>query len=258
MRLGGGAALVVGGTSGIGAATARRLRTEGCEVVVTGRDVAKGDRVASESGLHFRQADVLDTDAVIAAVEHAAGLAPLRVLVHCAGAGIARRTVGRDGTYHSAHPLGAFQQVVDDNLVGTFNVVRLAATAVGRTDPDEQGQRGAIVIASSLAARCGQVGQAAYAAAKAGQLGMILPLARDLAPLGIRVNAITPGGIDTPIYGDQGAPGELRRKVADAAVFPKRMGLPDEFASLALELLRNDYLNGVAIDLAGGTVQLPR
>ncbi len=258
MRLSGSASLVVGGTSGLGEATAARLRAEGCVVVVTGRDVARGTRVADQLGAHFCQADVLDTDALTGAVELAAGLAPLRALVQCAGGGSARRTIGRDGRYDSAHPLEAFRRVVDENLVGTFNVVRLAATAISRTEPDDQGQRGAIVITSSLAARAGQVGQAAYAAAKAGQLGMLQPMARDLAGVGVRVNAVTPGGMDTAIHGQQGASDELREKVGEAAVFPRRMGRPDEFASLAVELLRNDYLNGVAVDLAAGTTQLPR
>lgn len=258
MELRGSSALVVGGTSGIGAAVAERLRAEDSEVVVTGRDVARGERVASELGVHFCRADVTDSGEVIAAVDRASDCAPLRVVVHCAGGGTARRTVGRDGRYESAHPLEEFQHVVDTNLVGTFNVVRLAATAMGRTDPDDQGQRGAMVIVSSLAARAGQVGQAAYAASKAGQLGMLLPLARDLAPLGVRVNAVIPGGVDTPIHGTDGASEDLRHKVADAAVFPKRMGEPGEVASMILELLRNDYVNATTVDVAGGTVELPR
>ncbi|MGX4688086.1 SDR family NAD(P)-dependent oxidoreductase [Streptomyces sp. JNUCC 63] len=252
------AALVVGGTSGIGKATARRLLSQGCQVVVTGRDREKGSRAAREIGAVFCRAEVLDTESLLAAIGFAAELAPLRALVHCAGVGHADRTTGRDGSYESAHPLEDFRGVVDTNLVGTFNVVRLAASAMGRTEPDGSGQRGAVVIASSLAATVGQTGQVAYAASKAGQLGMLRPLARDLATFGIRVNAIAPGGIDTPIYGEDGVDDDLRERIADSAIFPKRMGVPDEFASLAVELLRNDYINASCVELAGGTVQLPR
>jgi NAD(P)-dependent dehydrogenase (short-subunit alcohol dehydrogenase family) len=252
------AALVVGGTSGMGKATARRLVSEGCHVVVTGRDREKGRRAAHAVGATFCRAELLDSEALMAAIDRAAGLAPLRALVQCAGVGHAARTIGRDGVYGSAHPLDDFRRVVDTNLVGTFNVVRLAASAMVGTDPDESGQRAAILIASSLAATVGQVGQVAYAASKAGQLGMLRPLARDLATFGIRVNAIAPGGIDTPLYGKDGVDDELRQRVAEAAIFPKRMGDPDEFASLAVELLRNDYINGTCVELAAGTVQLPR
>lgn len=258
MQLEGTSALVVGGTAGLGAAAARRLVTEGCNVVITGRDVEKGRRASVATGAHFQSADVLDSDALIAALEFAASLAPLRVLVHCAGSGSARRTIGRDGTYASAHSLEEFSASVNTNLVGAFNVLRLGATAMSRSQPDETGQRGSIVVVSSLAARAGQVGQAAYAAAKAGQLGMLRPLARDLAGVGIRVNAIAPGGMDTEIFGEDGPSEELRRKVAEAAIYPRRMGTPEEFASLTLELLRNDYLNATTVELAAGTADLPR
>jgi NAD(P)-dependent dehydrogenase (short-subunit alcohol dehydrogenase family) len=258
MEFRGQAALVVGGTSGLGEATARRLRSEGCEVVLTGRDREKGEQVARELGAVFRPVDVQDSGSIESALDHAGRLASLRFVVHCAGMGHAARTIGRDARYASAHSLEDFRHVVDVNLVGTFNVIRLAASAMARTDPDPQGQRGAMVIASSLAARVGQVGQAAYAASKAGQLGMLLPLARDLAPVGVRVNAITPGGVDTPIYGEDGVDDALRRRISEATIFPARMAVPEEFASLALELLRNDYLNAVTVDLAAGTTQLPR
>jgi NAD(P)-dependent dehydrogenase (short-subunit alcohol dehydrogenase family) len=258
MDLRGQAALVVGGTSGIGLATARALVSEGCHVVVTGRNSVRGGHAAREIGAVFCRADVLDSDDMVAAVDIAAGLAPLRLLVHTAGIGHAARTVGRDASYVSAHPLEDFRGVIETNLVGTFNVLRLAASSMARTAPDASGQRGAIVLVSSLAATAGQVGQAAYAASKAGQLGMLRPVARDLASFGIRVNAVAPGGIDTPIYGDGGVDADLRARISEAAIFPGRMGAPEEFASLAVELLRNDYVNATCVELAGGTVQLPR
>jgi NAD(P)-dependent dehydrogenase (short-subunit alcohol dehydrogenase family) len=251
-------ALVVGGSSGLGRATAELLRAEDCDVVLVGRDEAKGEEAAEVLGAVFCRADVRDTDALVAALDVAESRGTVRAVVHCAGVGHAARTTGRDDDYDSAHPLEDFRRVVDINLVGTFNVLRLAATAIGRSAPDGNGQRGAIVVASSLAARVGQTGQAAYAASKAGQLGMLQPVARDLSAKGIRVNAICPGGVDTPIYGPDGVSDELRRKIAAAAVFPRRMAYPEEFASLALELLRNDYLNATTVDLAAGTVQLPR
>ncbi|KOS58241.1 3-hydroxy-2-methylbutyryl-CoA dehydrogenase [Rhodococcus rhodochrous KG-21] len=258
MHLQGRSALVVGGTSGVGEATAERLVAEGCTVVITGRDVVKGRAAAQRIGAVFCRADVRDVDAMIAAVDTAADLGAMGVLVHCAGVGHAARTIGRDCAYSSAHSLDDFRETIDINLVGTFNAVRLAASAIARTDPDELGQRGAIVLTSSLAAMVGQTGQAAYAASKAGQLGLLLPLARDLSSKGIRVNAVVPGGMDTAIYGPEGPSEALRRAVSDAAIFPKRMGRPAEFASLVVELLRNDYINASAVELAAGTVQLPR
>ncbi|MBH0122620.1 SDR family NAD(P)-dependent oxidoreductase [Rhodococcus sp. CX] len=258
MQLQGQAALVVGGTSGVGEATARRLLGEGCKVVITGRDAVKGNRTAQRLGAVFCCADARDVDTMITAVDTAAELGALRVLVHCAGVGHARRTIGPDLAYSSAHSLDDFREIVEVNLVGTFNVVRLAASAMARTEPDEQGQRGAIVLTSSLAATVGQTGQVAYAASKAGQLGILRPLARDLSSVGIRVNAIAPGGLDTSIYGPDGPSVELRRALAEAAIFPRRMGRADEFASLAVELLCNDYMNATAVEFAAGTVQLPR
>ncbi len=252
------AALVVGGSSGLGRATAERLRAEDCDVILVGRDVKKGETVAEALGAQFCRADVRDTEALVAALDVAESRGTLRAVVHCAGIGHAARTTGQDDDYDSAHPLEDFRRVVDLNLVGTFNVLRLAATAMGRSEPDGNGQRGAIVVASSLAARVGQTGQAAYAASKAGQLGLLQPVARDLSTKGIRLNAISPGGVDTPIYGPEGVPAKLRDKVAGATVFPHRMAYPEEFATLAIELLRNDYLNAVNVDLAAGTVQLPR
>lgn len=258
MRLEGTSALVVGGTAGLGAAAARRLVAEGCDVVITGRDVEKGQNASVATGAHFQPADVLHSDELIATLEFTASLAPFRVLVHCAGSGAARRTIGRDSTYASAHSLEEFSDAVNTNLVGAFNVMRLGATAMSRSKPDETGQRGSIVVVSSLAARAGQVGQTAYAAAKAGQLGMLRPMARDLAGVGIRINAVAPGGMETEIYGEDGPSAEFRRKVGEAAIYPRRMGTPEEFASLALELLRNDYLNATTVELAAGTADLPR
>lgn len=258
MDLAGTSAVVVGASAGLGYATAASLSSRGVKVVLVARDPERGRRAAESLGGAFVTGDVTDSSVIIEALDRASEMAPLRSLVVTAGRGYAHRTIGRDGRYESAHELDPLREVLETNVVGTFNCVRLAASAMSRTDPDENGQRGAMVLTSSAAAKAAQVGQVAYAASKAAVLGMILPIARDLAPVGVRVNAIVPGGFDTEIFGPSGPSDELRSLVGGATVFPHRMGKPHEFASLAVELLSNDYLNATSVDLDAGTRVLPK
>ena len=204
---------MTGGASGLGEATVRLLAERGVRVVVLDRNEALGEKLAREVNGVFAPADVTNSDEVIAAVEAARELAPLRVLINCAGIGWAARTIGRDGRYESAHSLDAFVKVVSVNLIGTFNCVRLAASAMSQTEPLADGERGAIINTASVAAFDGQIGQAAYSASKGGLVGMTLPIARDLAVIGVRVNTIAPGLIDTPIYGSGEASEEFKKKL---------------------------------------------
>lgn len=248
MQLTGSSAIVTGGASGLGEATARRLSAAGAHVVVLDLQDERGAVVASEIGGTYAKADVTDTDQVQAAVDAASAAGPLRALVNCAGIGWAGRTLNKDGT---PHDLGAFERVLRVNLVGTFNVIRLAAAAMAKTEPvDEHGSRGAIVNTSSVAGIEGQTGQAAYSASKGGVIGITLPIARDLAAIGVRVNTICPGLMDTPLFGM--ASPEVKAGLGASVLFPKRMGTTAEFASLAHELLTNDYMNGEVVRLDGG------
>jgi NAD(P)-dependent dehydrogenase (short-subunit alcohol dehydrogenase family) len=258
MDITGAAALVTGGASGLGEATARLLAARGANVVVVDLDEGRGSRVAEEIGGLFARADVRETAEVTAAVDAAAGLGPLRLLVNCAGISIPARTIGRDGEYASAHDLDLFRFVVGVNLIGTFNCARLAATAMSRTEPDGDGQRGAILNTASVAAFDGQIGQAAYSASKGGVAGMTLPLARDLAVVGIRVNTIAPGLIDTPIYDKASDPEAFKERLRRDVLFPPRLGRAEEFASLALELLTNPYMNAEVVRLDAGARLQPK
>lgn len=251
-------AIVTGGASGLGEATVRLLADRGARVVVLDMQDDKGEQVAKEVGGVFVHADVTSTEQVITGVEAAKELGPLRSVVNSAGIGWASRTIGRDGSYESAHNLEAFQRVIGINLVGTFNVTRLAASAMSQTEPLTDGERGAIVNVASLAAFDGQIGQAAYSASKGGIVGMTLPLARDLSVVGIRVNTIAPGLIDTPIYGFGGNAEEFKDKLKKDVLFPVRLGNPAEFASLALELLTNSYMNGETIRIDGAARLQPK
>jgi NAD(P)-dependent dehydrogenase (short-subunit alcohol dehydrogenase family) len=254
----GTAALVTGGASGLGEATARLLATRGARVLVVDLDEGRGSAVAEEIGGAFAKADVRDEAQVVAAVDAAVALGPLRVLVNCAGISIPSRTIGRDGEYASAHDLELFQFVVGVNLIGTFNCVRLAATAMSRVEPGADGERGAILNTASIAAFDGQIGQAAYSASKGGIVGLTLPLARDLAVVGIRVNTIAPGMIDTPIYDASPDPDELKERLRRDVLFPPRLGRADDFARLALELLTNPYMNAEVVRLDAGARLQPK
>jgi NAD(P)-dependent dehydrogenase (short-subunit alcohol dehydrogenase family) len=259
MDITGVSAIVTGGASGLGAATCRLLTQRGAKVVVLDMGDEKGNALASEIGGAYCHADVTNTDEVIAAIETAKELGPLRVLVNCAGIGWATRTIGKDGQYDSAHDLDVFRKVVDVNLVGTFNCIRLAATAMSQTEPLADNERGAIVNTASVAAYEGQIGQASYSASKGGVVGMTLPIARDLSAVGIRVNTIAPGLIDTPIYGEGESSEAFKAKLLDAGVlFPRRLGVAEEFATLALELLTNSYMNAVDIRVDGGIRMQPK
>ncbi|MEO5678951.1 MAG: SDR family NAD(P)-dependent oxidoreductase [Acidimicrobiales bacterium] len=260
MDVSGSSAIVTGGASGLGEATVRLLAERGMRVVVA--DLAsqeeKAQALGGGTGGAFAVTDVTDTGQVIAAVELARALGPLKVLVNCAGIGWANRTIGRDGHYDSAHDLEVFKKVIEINLVGTFNCVRLAATAMSHNEPDADGCRGAIVNTASVAAEDGQIGQAAYSASKGGIVGLTLPVARDLAVVGIRVNTILPGLIDTPIYGVGEAAEQLKEKLGGAVLFPRRLGYPAEFASMVIELVTNSYVNAATIRLDAGVRMPPK
>ncbi len=258
MELNGNSAIVTGGASGLGEATVRALAARGARVVVVDMNADKGEAVAKDVGGVFAQADVANVDQVIAAVEAAKEMGPLRALVTAAGIGWATRTIGRDGAYESAHDLEVFRKVLEVNLIGTFNCIRLAATAMSQTEPLADGEKGAIVTVASVAAFDGQIGQASYSASKGGVVGMTLPVARDLAAAGIRVNCIAPGLIDTPIYGQGEASQEFKDKLKRDVLFPKRLGTADEFASMAVELLSNSYMNAETIRVDGGVRMQPK
>ncbi len=259
MEINGASAIVTGGASGLGAATCRLLAERGAKVVVIDMQDDKGEALAGELGGAFCHADVTSTEEVTAAVESAREMAPLRALVNCAGIGWATRTIGKDGQYSSAHDLDIFRKVLEVNLVGTFNCIRLAATAMSQTDPlSEDGERGAIVNTASVAAFDGQIGQASYSASKGGVVGMTLPIARDLAAVGVRVNTIAPGLIDTPIYGAGEASEAFKEKLKRDVLYPKRLGTAEEFATMAVELITNSYMNAETIRVDGGVRMQPK
>jgi NAD(P)-dependent dehydrogenase (short-subunit alcohol dehydrogenase family) len=258
MDITGAAALVTGGASGIGAAAARALAGRGAKVVVADLNEEKGREVAEEIGGAFVKVDVTNTDHIVAAVDKATELGPLRVLVNSAGIGWAQRTIGKDGSYESAADLDAFKKVIAINLIGTFDCIRLAATAMSRAEPLESGERGAIVNLASVAAFDGQIGQASYSASKGGVVGMTLPIARDLSAVGIRVNTIAPGLIDTPIYGEGEASEAFKATLEKGVLFPKRLGSPDELASMVVEAATNSYLNAETIRVDGGIRMQPK
>jgi NAD(P)-dependent dehydrogenase (short-subunit alcohol dehydrogenase family) len=252
----GAAAIVTGGGSGIGAASARALSKLGARCVVLDRDAVRGASVAGEIGGVFVEADVADEEQVQVAVDAAAELAPVRVLVNAAGIASATRTVDRNGV---PFPLDRFERVVRVNLIGTFNCLRLAAAAMAKTEPvNDDGLRGAIVNVSSVAAFDGQTGQAAYSASKGGVVGLTLPVARDLAAIGVRVNTIAPGLIDTPIYGAGEQADAFKAQLSGNVLFPRRLGTADELASMIVEVVTNDYMNGETIRVDGGARLAPK
>lgn len=259
LDLAGTSSVVTGGASGLGEATVRALAARGAQVVVVDLQDEKGKAVAGSVGGAYVRADVGDPQQVMDAVSAAEELGPLRTLVAAAGIGWASRTVGRDGEFSSAHDLDAFTKVITVNLVGTFNCIRLAATAMGRTQPvDDDGSRGAIVTLASIAAFDGQIGQAAYSASKGGIVGLTVPVARDLAAIGVRLNCVAPGLFDTPIYGEGEAAEQFKDKLKRDVLFPNRLGRADELASAVLELLTNSYANGEVVRIDGGARLQPK
>jgi NAD(P)-dependent dehydrogenase (short-subunit alcohol dehydrogenase family) len=254
MDITGASAIVTGGASGLGEATARLLAQRGAKVVVLDLQEERGAKVAAEVGGVFAKADVADEEQVEAAVEAASELGPLRILVNSAGLGRAGRLIGRD---LEPIPLEQFEFVLRVNLVGTYNCSRLAASAMAKTDPLADGtSRGAILHTASAAAFDGQIGQTPYSASKGGVVGMTLPMARDLARHGIRVNTIAPGLIDTPIYGEGERAEAFKAALGQSVVYPNRLGKADEYASMAVEVLTNDYMNGETIRL-DGAIRMP-
>lgn len=252
MDVTGASALVTGGASGLGAASARALAERGAHVVVLDLNAELGTRFAEEIGGTFAQADVTDSAAVDAALDLAEAAGPLRALVHCAGRGGTVRLVDRDGT---PGDLELYESLVRINLVGTFNVLRLAAARMTANEVVD-GERGVCVLTASVAAWEGQIGQIPYASAKAGVVGMTLVAARDLATKLIRVSSIAPGIFDTPIlarFSD-----EIRDGLAKQIPHPSRMGRPEEFASLAMQIVENQMLNGETIRLDGAIRMAPR
>jgi NAD(P)-dependent dehydrogenase (short-subunit alcohol dehydrogenase family) len=255
MEIRGASAIITGGASGLGEATARKLHALGAKVVLLDMNADKGTALATElgEGALFAKCDVTSESDVQAAIASAVGLGPLRVAVSCAGVGWATRTVDKEGR---AHDLGIFGKVLQINLVGTFNVLRLAAAAMAKNEPQAFGERGVIINTASVAAFDGQIGQIAYAASKAGVVGMTLPAARDLAPAGIRVVTIAPGLFDTPMLA--GLPEDKRAALAADVVGPKRRGDPAEYGELVFAIVGNDYLNGETIRLDGALRMAPR
>jgi NAD(P)-dependent dehydrogenase (short-subunit alcohol dehydrogenase family) len=257
MQLEGISAIVTGGASGLGAATARELAERGARVVIADISDDKGKKVADEVGGAFAHVNVTSTDDIIAATELAKTLGPVRALVNCAGIGWAQRTVGKGG-YDTAHDLNAFRRVLEINAIGTFDAIRIVATAMAATEPLADGERGAIVNTASVAAFDGQIGQASYSASKGAIVGMTLPIARDLAAIGVRVNTIAPGLIDTPIYGEGPGSEAFKEKLKRDVLFPRRLGVAEEFATLAVEILANSYMNAEVIRIDGGARLQPK
>jgi NAD(P)-dependent dehydrogenase (short-subunit alcohol dehydrogenase family) len=251
MRIDGSSAIVTGGASGLGLATATELAKAGAQVVILDLPSSAGEQRAQELGGAFAPADVTDETAVQQAVSAAAGLGPLRIVVNCAGIGTPGRVLGKQGVL----PLEQFEQVVRVNLIGTFNVIRLAVAAMVETEPVD-GERGVIVNTASVAAFDGQIGQAAYSASKGGIVGMTLPIARDLAGKLIRMCTIAPGLMDTPLLA--GLPEPARESLSKQVPNPARLGTPEEYAALARHIVENGYLNGEVIRLDGAIRMAPR
>ncbi|MCK0091295.1 3-hydroxyacyl-CoA dehydrogenase [Rhodococcus sp. HNM0563] len=246
-------AVVTGGASGLGLATTKALIDDGATVVIIDLPSSNGEAVAKELGdrARFAPADVTDEAAVVAALDLAESLGPLRVAVNCAGIGNAVKTVSKKGAF----PLDGFKKVIDVNLIGTFNVIRLAAERISKTEPVD-GERGVIINTASVAAFDGQIGQAAYSASKGGVVGMTLPIARDLASLLIRVVTIAPGLFKTPLLGS--LPEEAQASLGQQVPHPARLGDPAEYGALAAHIVSNPMLNGEVIRLDGAIRMAPR
>ena len=255
MEINGSSAIVTGAASGLGEATARKLAAEGVRVTVFDRNGERAKEVAEEIGdlANFVAGDVTDPDDCQKAVDQAADGGNLRIAVNCAGTGWIGRVINRDG---SPHDLGAFQFIQTLNVIGTFNVMTKAASAIAAVEPQADGERGVIVNTASVAAFDGQIGQLAYSASKGAVVGMTLPAARDLAVVGIRVLAIAPGLFNTPLLAM--LPDEQRDALAQSVNFPKRLGNPAEYGDLIVHIARNSYLNGEVIRLDGGIRMPPK
>jgi NAD(P)-dependent dehydrogenase (short-subunit alcohol dehydrogenase family) len=253
MELNDTSAIVTGGASGLGAATARALAAEGVRVTIFDRNEAGAKAVADEIGGVAVAGDVTAPDDCQRAVDQAAVGGKLRTAVNCAGSGWIGRVINRDG---SPHDLGAFENIQKLNVIGTFNVMTKAASAIAETEPNDDGERGVIVNTASVAAFDGQVGQLAYSASKGAIVGMTLPAARDLSVVGIRVVAIAPGLFDTPLLAM--LPEEQRDALGRSVLFPKRLGNPVQYGRLVVEIAKNPYLNAEVIRLDGGIRMPPK
>ena len=253
MQLRDQAAIVTGGASGLGAATARKLAAQGAKVAICDLNAKLAEAVAAEIGGAAVICDVSDAAAAEAAIAQAAKAhGPARVLVNCAGIGVAKRVIGREGPM----ALGEFEKVIKINLIGSFNMLRLATAEMTKLEPLSTGERGVVVCTASVAAYDGQIGQAAYSASKGGIVGMTLPIARELAQFGIRVLTIAPGLFLTPLLG--ALPQEAQDSLAAAIPFPHRLGSPEEFASLAMHMIDNPYLNGEVVRLDASLRMAPK
>jgi NAD(P)-dependent dehydrogenase (short-subunit alcohol dehydrogenase family) len=244
--------IITGGASGLGAASARMITAAGGKVVLADVQVEAGTALAAELGGQFVKCDVTSEVDGLAVVAAAVAMGTLRGLINCAGVAPAIKTVGKDGP----HPLDAFQRAININLVGTFNMCRLAADAMGKTEASAQGERGIIINTASVAAYDGQIGQAAYASSKAAVVGLTLPMARDLSRSGIRVMTIAPGIFETPML--LGMPAEVQEALGKMVPFPPRLGKPDEYAHLAKAIIENVMLNGETIRLDGAIRMQPK
>jgi NAD(P)-dependent dehydrogenase (short-subunit alcohol dehydrogenase family) len=254
MNLQGSSSIVTGGASGIGEASARQLAAAGSRVVIADLQEERGAALAAELNGMFVKCDVTSIENAQEAVAAASDMGPLRALVNSAGLGFAGRTIDRE---NQPFPLDKFAFVINVNLIGSFNMLAQAASAMAQTEPvDDDGSRGAVVNMASAAAFDGQIGQAAYSASKGGIVGMTLPIARDLASSGIRVNTIAPGLIDTPIYGEGEAADAFKARLGQGVVFPKRLGYGEELAFAVMDCITNPYMNGETIRCDGG-IRLP-
>jgi NAD(P)-dependent dehydrogenase (short-subunit alcohol dehydrogenase family) len=253
-------AVITGGSSGLGAATARALASKGVKVALFDLNVEAGEALASDLGGVFCKVDVTSQEACEAGFAKARAInGQERVLINCAGTGNAFKTAGRDKKTGAikTFPMDKFELIVQINLLGTFRCIALSSAGMMTLDPcDEYGERGAIVNTASIAAQDGQMGQASYAASKAGVVGMTLPIARDLMSEGIRINTIMPGIFDTPLL--QSAPDNVKQALASSVPFPKRLGVPPEFAHLAMVMVENAYFNGESVRLDGAIRMAPR
>jgi NAD(P)-dependent dehydrogenase (short-subunit alcohol dehydrogenase family) len=253
MRIAGKSALISGGASGLGAATARMFAAAGAYVNIADINAETGSKLASELNAEFIRTDVSDAGSVSAAIDHACERHQrLDIAVACAGIATAQRILGKNGPMD----LDAFKRVIEINLIGTFNVARLAAARIAGNSPDENGERGVIVLTASVAAFEGQIGQVAYSASKGGIVGMTLPMARDLARHAIRVAAIAPGMFRTPLL--EGLPQAAIESIEAQVPFPSRLGIPQEFAQLVRHIVENPYLNGEVIRLDGALRMAPK